>query len=63
MLTLEGKAVEELFDKIYNRLGEDYRKKPGNNDAYVNGRIGTITWSFAICLVRGNEVQPPWCQA
>lgn len=39
--TLEGKAVEELFNEPYNRLGEYYRKKGGNDNAYVTGRIRT----------------------
>lgn len=62
-LTLEGKAVEELFDETYNKLGEHYRKGLGDDNAYVNGRIGSITSSFAICLSWGNEVQPAWHQA
>ncbi|KAE8390738.1 hypothetical protein BDV23DRAFT_183253 [Aspergillus alliaceus] len=39
-LTLEAEAVEDLFDETYDRLGECYRKEPGDDNAYVNGRIG-----------------------
>ncbi|KAF5854888.1 hypothetical protein ETB97_010885 [Aspergillus alliaceus] len=39
-LTLEAEAVEDLFDETYDRLGEYYRKEPGDDNAYVNGRIG-----------------------
>ncbi|KAL3436907.1 nucleoside phosphorylase domain-containing protein [Aspergillus tetrazonus] len=39
-LTLEAEAVEGLFDETYDRLGERYRKEPGDDNAYVNGRIG-----------------------
>ncbi|KAL4765766.1 nucleoside phosphorylase domain-containing protein [Aspergillus foveolatus] len=39
-LTLEAEAVEDLFDETYDRLGECYRKELGDDNAYVNGRIG-----------------------
>jgi nucleoside phosphorylase len=39
-LTLEAEAVEDLFNEPYDRLGEYYRKQPGNDNAYINGRIG-----------------------
>ncbi|KAH1476795.1 hypothetical protein KXW37_003041, partial [Aspergillus fumigatus] len=39
-LTLEAEAVEELFDEIYDRLSGYYRKQPGDDNAYINGRIG-----------------------
>lgn len=50
MLTLEGKAVEELFDETYNGLGEHYRKEPGDDNAYVNGRIGH---NVVVCYMPG----------
>ncbi|KAL4868980.1 hypothetical protein BDV12DRAFT_208861 [Aspergillus spectabilis] len=39
-LPLEAEAVEDLFDETYDRLGERYRKEPGDDNAYINGRIG-----------------------
>ncbi|KAJ0417809.1 hypothetical protein BJY00DRAFT_315600 [Aspergillus carlsbadensis] len=39
-LTLEADAVEELFDEIYDRLGQRYGKQSGDNNAYINGKIG-----------------------
>ncbi|KAL5045966.1 hypothetical protein BDW71DRAFT_207950 [Aspergillus fruticulosus] len=39
-LTFEAEAVEELFDETYDRLGEFYKKQPGDDNAYFNGRIG-----------------------
>ncbi|KAL4985113.1 hypothetical protein BDW68DRAFT_189921 [Aspergillus falconensis] len=39
-LTFEAEAVEELFDETYDRLSEFYKKQPGDDNAYFNGRIG-----------------------
>ncbi|KAL2818898.1 nucleoside phosphorylase domain-containing protein [Aspergillus granulosus] len=39
-LTLEAEAVEDLFDETYDRLSEFYKKQPGDDNAYFNGRIG-----------------------
>ncbi|KAL4744554.1 hypothetical protein BDW72DRAFT_208926 [Aspergillus terricola var. indicus] len=39
-LSLEAEAVEALFDETYDRPSESYKKQPGDNNAYVNGRIG-----------------------
>ncbi|KAL4998274.1 nucleoside phosphorylase domain-containing protein [Aspergillus recurvatus] len=39
-LTVEAEAVEELFDEKYDRLSEFYKKQPGDDNAYFNGRIG-----------------------
>ncbi|KAF9884697.1 hypothetical protein FE257_001326 [Aspergillus nanangensis] len=39
-LTLEADAVEALFDETYDRLSKLYKKQPGDDNAYVNGRIG-----------------------
>lgn len=39
-LPLEADAVEALFDETYDRLGKIYGKKPGDANAYINGRIG-----------------------
>lgn len=39
-LTLEADAVEAHFDETYDRLSVRYRKQPGDDNAYVNGRIG-----------------------
>lgn len=50
-LTLEAEAVEELFDKTYDRLGEHYRKLPGDDNAYINGRIGSH--NVVVCYMPG----------
>ncbi|KAL6228930.1 nucleoside phosphorylase domain-containing protein [Aspergillus navahoensis] len=50
-LTLEAEAVEDLFDETYDRLGERYRKEPGDDNAYVNGRIGMH--NVAMCYMAG----------
>ncbi|KAH8692058.1 WD40-repeat-containing domain protein [Talaromyces proteolyticus] len=50
-LTLEAEAVEELFDKTYDRLGEFYKKQPGDDNAYVNGRIGAH--NVVLCYMPG----------
>ncbi|KAL3439993.1 hypothetical protein BJX65DRAFT_49951 [Aspergillus insuetus] len=50
-LTIEAEAVEELFDKTYDRLGEHYRKQPGDDNAYVNGRIGSH--NVVVCYMPG----------
>ncbi|KAL2832185.1 hypothetical protein BDW59DRAFT_181471 [Aspergillus cavernicola] len=39
-LTLEAEAVEDLFDETYDRFGVFYKKQPGDDNAYINGRIG-----------------------
>ncbi|KAL3495490.1 hypothetical protein BJX62DRAFT_222676 [Aspergillus germanicus] len=50
-LTLEAEAVEELFDESYDRLGEYYRKQPGDDNAYINGRIGSH--NVVVCYMPG----------
>jgi nucleoside phosphorylase len=50
-LTLEAEAVEELFDETYDRLGECYRKQPGDDNAYINGRIGSH--NVVVCYMPG----------
>ncbi|KAL3435052.1 hypothetical protein BDV09DRAFT_185326 [Aspergillus tetrazonus] len=50
-LTLEAEAVEDLFDETYDRLGEHYRKEPGDDNAYVNGRIGNH--NVVVCYMPG----------
>ncbi|KAL4739322.1 hypothetical protein BDV11DRAFT_215259 [Aspergillus similis] len=50
-LTLEAEAVKELFNKTYNRLGEHYRKEPGDDNAYVNRRIGNH--NVVVCYMPG----------
>ena len=50
-LTLEAEAVEDLFDETYDRLGEHYRKEPGDDNAYVNGRIGNH--NMVMCYMPG----------
>jgi nucleoside phosphorylase len=50
-LTLEAEAVEDLFDETYDRLGEYYRKQPGDDNAYVNGRIGNH--NVVVCYMPG----------
>jgi nucleoside phosphorylase len=50
-LTLEAEAVEELFDETYDRLGEHYRKESGDDNAYINGRIGSH--NVVLCYMPG----------
>ncbi|KAL2817330.1 hypothetical protein BJX63DRAFT_385723 [Aspergillus granulosus] len=50
-LTLEAEAVEECFDETYDRLGECYRKQPGDDNAYINGRIGNH--NVVVCYMPG----------
>ncbi|KAL4740396.1 hypothetical protein BDV11DRAFT_214403 [Aspergillus similis] len=50
-LTLEAEAVEDLFDETYDRLGEHYRKEPGDDNAYVNRRIGNH--NVVVCYMPG----------
>ncbi|KAL4733125.1 hypothetical protein BDV11DRAFT_210460 [Aspergillus similis] len=50
-LTIEAEAVEDLFDETYDRLGERYRKEPGDDNAYVNGRIGNH--NVVVCYMPG----------
>ncbi|KAH1371698.1 hypothetical protein KXX50_008265, partial [Aspergillus fumigatus] len=50
-LTLEAEAVEELFDEIYDRLSGYYRKQPGDDNAYINGRIGNH--NVVVCCMPG----------
>ncbi|KAL4770839.1 putative kinesin light chain [Aspergillus nidulans var. acristatus] len=38
--SLEAEAVEDLFDETYDRLGKYYGKQQGDENAYINGRIG-----------------------
>ncbi|KAL3429016.1 nucleoside phosphorylase domain-containing protein [Aspergillus tetrazonus] len=49
--TLEAEAVEDLFDETYNRLGERYRKEPGDDKAFLNGRIGNH--NVVVCYMPG----------
>jgi nucleoside phosphorylase len=39
-LTLEAQAVVQLFDAIYDENLDQYRKAPGDNNAYTLGSIG-----------------------
>ncbi|GKZ17867.1 hypothetical protein AbraCBS73388_010807 [Aspergillus brasiliensis] len=39
-LTLEAKAVVQLFDAIYDENLDQYRKAPGDNNTYTLGSIG-----------------------
>jgi nucleoside phosphorylase len=39
-LTLEAKAVIQIFDAIYDENLEQYRKAPGDNNTYTLGSIG-----------------------
>ncbi|KAJ0419197.1 hypothetical protein BJY00DRAFT_314265 [Aspergillus carlsbadensis] len=50
-LPLEAEAVEDLFNEAYDRLGEYYRKEPGDDNAYVNGRIGNH--NVVVCYMPG----------
>lgn len=50
-LTLEADAVEELFDETYDRLGRKYEKQPGDDNAYINGRIGKH--NVVLCYMPG----------
>lgn len=50
-LTLEADAVEELFDETYDRLGLIYEKQPGDDNAYINGRIGKH--NVVLCYMPG----------
>ncbi|KAL2782366.1 nucleoside phosphorylase domain-containing protein [Aspergillus keveii] len=50
-LTLEAEAVEDVFDEPYDRLGEYYRKQPGDDNAYINGRIGNH--NVVVCYMPG----------
>ncbi|KAL2782706.1 nucleoside phosphorylase domain-containing protein [Aspergillus keveii] len=50
-LTLEAEAVEDLFNEPYDRLGEYYRKQPGDDNAYINGRIGNH--NVVVCYMPG----------
>ncbi|KAL4948761.1 hypothetical protein BDW69DRAFT_188955, partial [Aspergillus filifer] len=48
-LTLEAEAVEALFDETYDRLSAFYKKQPGDDNAYFNGRIGSH--NVVLCLM------------
>jgi nucleoside phosphorylase len=48
-LSLEAEAVEALFDETYDRLSESYKKQPGDDNAYFNGRIGNHL--VVLCLM------------
>ncbi|KAL3474770.1 putative kinesin light chain [Aspergillus californicus] len=50
-LPLEAEAVEALFDEHYDRLGKYYGKKPGDLNAYINGRIGKH--NVVLCYMPG----------
>ncbi|KAL2802591.1 hypothetical protein BJX63DRAFT_414727 [Aspergillus granulosus] len=50
-LTLEADAVEAFFDETYDRLGQHYKKQPGDANAYVNGRIGAH--NVVLCYMPG----------
>lgn len=50
-LTVEAEAVEELFDDIYDRFGQIYKKQPGDDNAYINGRIGSH--NVVLCYMPG----------
>ncbi|KAL6230430.1 nucleoside phosphorylase domain-containing protein [Aspergillus navahoensis] len=57
-LNLEAEAVEELFDETYDRLGGYYRKQPGDDNAYINGRIGNHNAVVCYMPGMGKEMQP-----
>ncbi|KAH2763928.1 hypothetical protein KXV66_007739 [Aspergillus fumigatus] len=44
-------VVEELLDEVYDRLGGYYRKQPGDDNAYINGRIGNH--NVVVCCMPG----------
>ncbi|KAL2782503.1 hypothetical protein BJX66DRAFT_331145 [Aspergillus keveii] len=48
-LTLEADAIEALFDETYDRLSAIYKKQPGDDNAYFNGRIGSH--NVVLCLM------------
>ncbi|GAB1211759.1 hypothetical protein ATERTT37_000883 [Aspergillus terreus] len=48
-LPLEAEAVEALFDQTYDRLSAFYKKQPGDDNAYFNGRIGSH--HVVLCLM------------
>ncbi|KAH1444285.1 hypothetical protein KXW34_008888 [Aspergillus fumigatus] len=50
-LTLKVEVVEELLDEVYDRLGGYYRKQPGDDNAYINGRIGNH--NVVVCCMPG----------
>ncbi|KAF7515786.1 hypothetical protein PCG10_002913 [Penicillium crustosum] len=50
-LTLEAEAVEELFDETYDRFGALYKKQPGDDNAYINGRVGDH--NVVLCYMPG----------
>ncbi|GKZ33928.1 hypothetical protein AbraIFM66950_004018 [Aspergillus brasiliensis] len=39
-LSLEGEAVEALFDETYDRSCKLYGKQQGDTNSYINGRLG-----------------------
>ncbi|KAL2808184.1 hypothetical protein BJX63DRAFT_424818 [Aspergillus granulosus] len=55
-LALEAEAVEELFDETYDRLSKFYKKQPGDDNAYFNGRIGdhNVVLCLMPCMGKGN---------
>ncbi|KAJ5890135.1 hypothetical protein N7504_010945 [Penicillium tannophilum] len=50
-LPLEADAVEALFDETFDRLGRVYGKERGDNNAYINGRIGRH--NVVVCYMPG----------
>jgi nucleoside phosphorylase len=50
-LTLEADAVEALFDETYDRLSRVYKKQPGDDNAYINGKIGAH--NVVLCYMPG----------
>ncbi|GIJ83106.1 hypothetical protein Asppvi_001624 [Aspergillus pseudoviridinutans] len=54
-LALEAEAVEELFDETYDRSSIFYKKQPGDDNEYVNGRIGVH--NIVLCYMPGTEIK------
>ncbi|GKZ88092.1 hypothetical protein AnigIFM59636_007052 [Aspergillus niger] len=50
-LTIEADAVEALFDETYDKLGQRYGKQRGDNNAYINGKIGQH--NVVLCYLPG----------
>jgi nucleoside phosphorylase len=54
-LALEAEAVEELFDETYDRSSIFYKKLPGDDNEYVNGRIGMH--NIVLCYMPGMGIK------
>ncbi|KAL4783385.1 hypothetical protein BJX76DRAFT_348609 [Aspergillus varians] len=49
--SLEADAVERVFDETYDKLSQLYAKRPGDCNAYINGRIGNH--NVVLCYLLG----------